>query len=785
MVAETKIADGRPVSLTDQLQALPAAIARAIRSLDKHPQILEIDIGEREKDTDPVVVTLQIKTELPTRWKGLSPHGVKRVEPVVLTFPISYPVFAPRPTLRMDFPRWHPHLQPGSESEPPEPCLVFGSPRELIQTSGGILALLQQLLDWLDRAAMLKLNDPKHGWEYVRRDHLDDIVVSDSSKIRKLVGRKHGGSWHRTFVLAETNDDTVTYRVSLQADKKATIDDPTIESLRHFKKEKNEWTGLSLGLIAWPGRLPNGQPFVCDTYKPETVSNVKELFDRAELYGCRNALDTKLKWLRQKLASFEIKLTLPISIVLIARRPFNLIGQASALEVCPYLIECQSAEDLKPTSTSRVRLAGHRETISVDVLRRTSGSDAKTEWLPWTLLGSGSLGSKVAMHLGRAGHGPDVVIDNDRLEPHNFARHTSIPVSAELDSMFYSSKAHDLALDLKKLSQNPLSYNLDANVVLRSKAVRDKFKLSKTKAIINTTASAVLRETISAVKWPNGKCPRLIDASFMGDADVGYCAIAGADANPNCGDLATEFYHGLRSDSELRGKVMGHSQSEIAIGQGCSSISMVASDVRLSMLAAPIAAHAQDVLSQKSASDSGQLRIGRISEDGVSQAWTTTDVAPYTIVSRAHDEAVESRLAQRVTTEIDAEIARKPGSETGGVLIGRFSAISNAFHVVDTLPAPPDSKFSAEEFVLGTEGLKDALKEIAEESGNTLYALGTWHNHLQPSGPSNTDIHTAVKLAIGQLFPVLMIIRTPKGFHQLTAEAIGISSHLPQNSKSI
>ncbi len=111
------------------------------------------------------------------------------------------------------------------------------------------------------------------------------------------------------------------------------------------------------------------------------------------------------------------------------------------------------------------------------------------------------------------------------------------------------------------------------------------------------------------------------------------------------------------------------------------------------------------------------------------------------------------------------------------MLIGRFSAISNAFHVVDTLPAPPDSKFSAKEFVLGTEGLKDALKKIADSSGNTLYALGTWHNHLIPSGPSSTDIYTAAKLAIGQLFPVLMIIRTPKGFTQLTAEAVGLSSH--------
>ncbi len=770
---------------TAQLTDLPIAIARSIRAISKHPQVLGISVTNREKDKDPVIVTLQVKTELPTRWKRQSPHGVHQVEPVVLSFPVTYPVFAPRPSLRADFPRWHPHLQPGSPTELPEPCLVFGSPRELIQTGGGILALLQQLLDWLDRAAMLKLNDPAQGWEFVRRDHLNDLIVADSAKLRASVKRKHGGSWHRTWVLANVSEDSAYYRVSLDAEKKATIDDPTIKSLGQYSKDKEEWTGLSLGLVVWPGQHANGEPVVCDEYQPETVSNVKELFERAKLYGCENALDQKLKWLRQKLVSFEINLVLPISVVLIARRPFNLIGQTSTLEICPYLIECTSVEDLVPNSTSKVRLAGHRETVSVDVLRRTSGCDTETSWLPWTLLGCGSLGSKLAMHLTRAGHAPDIAIDDDRLEPHNFARHTSVPVSAKLDSMFYSAKVHDLAYNIEKLAQQTQSFDIDANNVLRLKVLRDKLKVSKTKVIINTTASSVLRETLSATKWAKGKVPRVVDASFMGDADIAYCSVSGTNANPNSSDLATEFYHDLRSEPELRRKIMDQDASNIVVGQGCSSISMIASDARLSGLAAPLATIAQEVLSQQVATDAGQLRIGQLAADGISQSWSTTEVTPYTIVARADEKAIESRLAHRVKTEIDEEIARKTGSETGGVLIGRYSAISNTFHVVDTLPAPPDSKFSAEEFVLGTQGLKQALKELSETSGNTLYALGTWHNHLRPSGPSGTDIHTATKLAIGQLFPVLMIIRTPAGFQQLIAEYVGLSSDSASDAPSL
>lgn len=759
-------------------EALPAAIARAISAVDKHPQVLGIDVEQCVNEDSPVVVTLQIKTELPTRWRGISPHGVRKIESVKLTFPVLYPVFAPHISLRGDFGREHPHLQPGRPANaPPEPCLIFGSPRELIQSSGGILALLQQLLDWLERAAMLELNDPNHGWEFVRRDHLNDLIVGDASKIRALVKRRSGGSWHQTWVLAELGASDACYRVSLKGDEKVKIDDRTLKSLGQKTTNDHEWTGLSLGLIAWPGKRTDGSQFVCDHYLPETVSTVKELFERAGLYGCRVALGDKLKWFRKKIAGCAFNNALPITVILIARRPFNLIGHTSPLEICPYVVEFRSAEDLKPTSEAVVRLAGHRDSISTNVLRKTSHGNPHDEWMSWTLLGCGSLGSKIAMHLARAGRAPMVALDNDTLEPHNYARHSCLPVSAEFE-LFSSAKAHRLEHDFEKLGQKTNGFYIDANTVLRFKDIRKKLNLEKTKAILNTTASSVLRETLSFTDWSKSKAPRVMEASLMGDSDVGFFSVSGADCNPNSSDLMTEFYHHMRSEDELRSKVMSQSAAEIVIGQGCSSMSMIASDARLSTLAAPLATLASNVLSGKFESEHGQFRIGLLRADGVSQSWKCHNVEPYTVVKKPGKNTIETRLARRVTTEIDAEIARKPDSETGGVLVGRFSTICNVFQVVDTIAAPPDSIFSAEEFVLGVEGLIATLTQLTQSSGNTLYALGTWHNHLAPTGPSKTDLHTAEKLAMGQLFPVLMIIRTPTGFHQLTRESIGVASDM-------
>ncbi|MEY9231009.1 hypothetical protein ABIF68_010333 [Bradyrhizobium japonicum] len=121
---------------------------------------------------------------------------------------------------------------------------------------------------------------------------------------------------------------------------------------------------------------------------------------------------------------------------------------------------------------------------------------------------------------------------------------------------------------------------------------------------------------------------------------------------------------------------------------------------------------------------------------------------------------------------IREEVALRPGSETGGIIFGRYCDVTGHFHVVGTLPAPPDSKFSAEEFVLGTKGLKPMLRGLIEGTGGALYPLGTWHNHLIPSGPSPKDMRTAALLSGLQYFPLLMLIHTPSGYSHLSAETI-------------
>lgn len=76
---------------------------------------------------------------MPNAWMadGVSPNGVRAIEPVTLVFPAAFPLKAPLIFLRADFDRSLAHVQPGSPDEPPAPCIYDGSLLELLQHGRG------------------------------------------------------------------------------------------------------------------------------------------------------------------------------------------------------------------------------------------------------------------------------------------------------------------------------------------------------------------------------------------------------------------------------------------------------------------------------------------------------------------------------------------------------------------------------------------------------------------------------------------------------------------------
>lgn len=735
---------------------LPIAVARALRQSEAHPSVRGVRVTGRTGDWTMTEVV--IHTELPAAWRavGQSPFGVRVDEAVTLALHDNFPLVSPYIRLRNDFPRIHPHIQPGKAGSPVEPCLVLGSPREVVQARG-FVGLIEQLVEWLDRAAALDLNDPVHGWEPVRRDHISDIIACNATQVRGYVSPAGGVEFFYSSYIHYPKSNV--YKLLLGS--RCTLTMFQVGPIL----TRNDDIGSGLSLLVWPGSRVE-DPIVSSFYLPETVDTVGDLLDRADLYGCRAELVAGLSVLRDGLIANPPAQRIPVSVLLLPRRPYALVGSDSAIEICPYLIEMAPGQDILDETTP-VRLAAQRDTINIALLRRTSRDDPDAPTLPWTMLGCGSVGSKIALHAARSGRAPSIVVDRGNMNAHNYARHTAIPLGAA-DRLFLRGKADIVAEQIEKLDQKAIPVDEDAVSLVGTAEGRAKLTGDGCAMIVDTTASLVTREALAHTTW-EGR-PRVIEACLLGAGRMAYIACEGEEANPSISDLAAEAYRSISLDAEAAAIAFGAQAEEVAIGQGCSAATFPMPDSELSMLSAsmagPISKWARDGLPA-----TGEIRIGSTDAEG-GLAWTVTTEQPWIVGAASSSKGPGIRIHPRVHAAIEADIALYPGVETGGVLVGRFSQVGNVFQVVDLISAPPDSTRTAEEFVLGTQGLTAAVLDIARRTAGTLQVIGTWHNHLIASGPSMTDAVAGQILAMRQFGPALLLIHTPGGYSSLIAEQV-------------
>lgn len=751
--------------------APPRAVARALRLITLHSSVRAVE-SIHSSETGLTVATVRIDANLPARWRvrGWADNGVRAEEPVTFVFSATYPLREPYVHLREDFDRSHPHLQPRGPAHPPEPCLLLGSVRELLR-SRDIVGLVEQVVDWIERAALVRLNDPSRGWEVTRRDEIDDLAILDTAWARALAGRDAGcDGYVAVYAAVSAENRPESYRLIVSTHRHGLTDRDC--RWRSEPNSETERCGNALVLIAWSGRAPSGGPFVAGEYLPESVVDLVSLHARANVLGCGEALRAKLGLLQSRLRNKGSDVPHPVLVIMLARRPYDVAGANSPIEICPYLIEVRGNDDLGPTSGKPVRLVAPLEQVSADLMRIASGEEASVAPVNWTLLGCGSVGSKIATHMARSGRGPSVLIDRGGMRPHNYARHALFPTS-RAEQFQSADKAPLLGRSLVEFNEAIGTVTTDIVARLADPAtVGDAFR-SDAAFVVNATGSLAVREAL-CLQHAMATRPRVVETCLLGAGRIAYMAVEGPAANPSLCDIAAEAYRSLSADAATSTIVFGPDAAarQIAIGQGCSSLTFPMTDAHLSAMTAPMATVLGKLHTDGLPEGGGEFLIGLGAQDGLGQSWTRSSIGPWTIVQEASDTVPGIRVSPQVDAEIAREVAARSESETGGIIVGRYSDVTHSFHVVDTLPAPPDSRFSAEEFVLGVEGLPERLHDLIERSGGSLYPLGTWHNHLVTSGASHKDLATGLRLAAEQVFPLLMLIHTPGGYRFLVVEAI-------------
>lgn len=106
-----------------------------------------------------------------------------------------------------------------------------------------------------------------------------------------------------------------------------------------------------------------------------------------------------------------------------------------------------------------------------------------------------------------------------------------------------------------------------------------------------------------------------------------------------------------------------------------------------------------------------------------------------------------SALLREEELQVALELCRKAGrQETGGVVIGRYTAALDCAVITELSAPPPDSKASPTRFDRGVQGLRDLLHVRWKREGT--YYLGEWHFHpFAAAEPSAIDLSGIADIA--------------------------------------
>lgn len=111
---------------------------------------------------------------------------------------------------------------------------------------------------------------------------------------------------------------------------------------------------------------------------------------------------------------------------------------------------------------------------------------------------------------------------------------------------------------------------------------------------------------------------------------------------------------------------------------------------------------------------------------------------------------------------IEAECIRAGPMETGGILVGHYSAACDVAFVLEATKAPKDSTGGRDWFQRGSKGLGTLLRRRWRGYPRTYY-LGEWHYHPVPEiKPSGRDIDQMTEIAGSSAYrcadPLLVIV---------------------------
>lgn len=692
-------------------------IEKAYNYADVHPSVRSVTKPELGEDGLYRFIA-EFLINLPGRYDliGKTDKGIMKVEPVLFVFADTFPYRAPKIFLRDDFNREFPHINPSIKCV--SPCIYEGNLDELLQQPKWFDGILDQVTDWLEKAAEENLMNAEQGWEPMRMDDVDGFIFYSSEDLINSLG--FSSALLNSYVLYNRVKENI-FGVVVNRDAKLSF-------------EEQEGT---MALI-----YSTEYKSTCDKYIPNFIESFSDLCSVARLFKIkdfRNKIDQEVVPLLKKYKKSII------FIILAVRRPINLINKSSNIELLNFAVNVRyNKKNGKMHLKSKVYSLGHHERCSPTLLRKFSDSKEANK-IAIAQLGCGSLGSKLVIHLARNGNNNFFLVDNKYFHPHNNARHGLVNVG------IFNKKTELIKETLAKMGIAVKQTYEDV-----CEAVAD----IKQKALyIDSTASLSVRNLLSQAELTGP----VVNTSLYNKGRLALLAAEAPDRNPRIDDLIALLYSECLRDKQLAQQFLSEQAVFMSTGQGCGSYTTIMPDSRISLSAAGIASKIQCYLSNDTP-DEGELLLGLVENNDMGITWKKIDSGKVIIIPARGEEDWEVRLQPKVLLEMEVCSKEDIPNETGGALIGCISLINKTITVTDLIPAPEDSIKTPAYFKLGTQGLKKRVMEIERNTNGLLTYLGTWHSHPFGGVASSLDGDTKMKLLILRDYePTVCLIWTPGG----------------------
>lgn len=365
-------------------------------------------------------------------------------------------------------------------------------------------------------------------------------------------------------------------------------------------------------------------------------------------------------------------------------------------------------------------------------------------------IGAGALGSQVISNLTRMGESVSVIVDQDRLFPHNLARH------AVWDRELLGwSKARALALMVRRMrsgASEPTAFMADITDSKTEHAGQLLDALRSSDVILDMAASVAVSRSLAVDVESDG---RRISA-FLSPNGLDLVVLAEDRARETRLDhLEMALYGAVVSDPELEGHFALVDGRRYA--RGCRDVSAKLPQTAVALHAAVAAQQVRDLIE----SDAAAAGVWRLDHEAMTLRRIALDTRPM----RSFDAPGWTVLvSESLLEQLALQRNERLPAETGGVLLGAFDADRQLIYVVAHIPSPVDSIEQADGYVRGAFGTAEAVQAAAAATLGMLRYVGEWHSHPDgvPVIPSADDMalfsHLVEGMEVEGHPPVMLIV---------------------------